>query len=93
MPRCGVVSGESRLWRAGMKHAKTDAADAQAICKAATRPTMRVVPGEVGGGETPIRAHLSEFGPPGASARLKCTTGGCWKKSSLALARGSWRWQ
>ena len=31
-------------FRPDVKHGKTDAADAEAVCEAVTRPTMRFVP-------------------------------------------------
>ena len=48
----------------GIVSPPNDAADAEAICEAVTRPTMRVTPEACLRHDT-IRAHLSEFGPSG----------------------------
>ena len=44
-----------------VKRGKTDAADAEAICEAVTRPTMRFVAIK-SAGQQAVRAHLAEYG-------------------------------
>ena len=54
--------------KAYVKRGKTDAADAEAICEAVTRPSMRFVPVKVG------RAAERIDAPPGASPLIRQRT-------------------